>query len=143
MIRITLDLAGDLYTEGIGQVLTRTGTFRVSAPPADGTLENKVWSCLREEPEILLLGVSLVDGYTVEQREELIRQVRQSLPGCRIVILVDERLSEATVTRVKQLKLTGAIDGFLFTSVSMEYLVAMLETVIDTKPNANQHNEKG
>lgn len=132
LIRIKLDLAGELFTEGIGQTLTRTGNFRVDEV-LPGTVEAKARVCVMGRPDVLLLGVSLIDGYTIEQRERLIRTVRPELPNCKIVLLVNESMSDSVTARVKALKTAGVIDGFLYTSVSLDYLTAMLETIIDPR----------
>ena len=79
--------------------------------------------------DVLLLGVSLLAGCTVQDRLPVIRSVRRSLPQSRIVLFLDERLSPEQTESVKQLRQARLIDGFLYASNSMDYLVDTLESI--------------
>ncbi len=128
MIKLLVNMAGDFYADCTALALERTGNFRVEKhqEPDAETMELR----LREFPaDVLLLGVSVLSGYTVEDRKPLIRAVRSRLPESRIVLFLDERVSEEQTEGVKQLRQARLIDGFLYASNSMEYLVDTLESI--------------
>ena len=128
MTRLLVNMAGDFYADCTALALERTGHFRVEkqAEPDLDAMELR----LRTFPaDVLLLGVSLLAGYTVQDRLPLIRSVRRTLPGSRIVLFLDERLSPEQTGDVKQLRQARLIDGFLYASNSMDYLVDTLETI--------------
>ena len=128
MIKALVNMAGAFYADCTAEALERTGKFRVEklAEPGAGAMELR----LRTFPaEVLLLGVSLLAGYTVQDRLPVIRSVRQLLPQSRIVLFLDERVSEEQTESVKQLRQARLIDGFLYASNSMDYLVDTLESI--------------
>lgn|GEM_PF-1313507 len=141
MIRIALDLAGTLYTDGMAGLLEGGGKFRTETLLPGGTTAGKADSCARFGADIALLGVSPVLGYTVDERRELFGLLRERIPKCKLVVLLDEKLSPPFTDRVKDLKRTGDIDGFLYTSVSLDYMADMLETIVD--PLDFIHEDKG
>jgi hypothetical protein len=128
MTKLLVNMAGDFYADCTALALERTGNFRVkkhSEPDAE-TMELQ----LREFPaDVLLLGISVLSGYTVEDRKPLIRAVRSRMPESRIVLFLDERVSEEQTEGVKQLRQARLVDGFLYASNSMDYLVDILETI--------------
>ena len=128
MIKLLLNMAGDFYADCTAEALERTGNFRVEKRAATDaeTLELH----LREFPaDVLLLGVSPVRGYTAEDRMPLIHAARRKLPRSRIVLFLDERISPEQTERVKQFRQARMVDGFLYASNSLNYLVDTLETI--------------
>ena len=128
MIKLLVNMAGNFYADCTAQALERTGNFRVEkqTSPEPESMELR----LREFPaDILLLGVSAVCGYTVEDRTPIIRSVRRKLPDSRIVLFLDEQVSREQTQGVKHLRQAHLIDGFLYASNSMEYLVDTLESI--------------
>ena len=122
MIKLLVNMAGDFYADCTALALR---VEKHPEPDAE-TMELR----LREFPaDVLLLGVSVLSGYTVEDRKPLIRAVRSRLPESRIVLFLDERVSEEQTEGVKQLRQARLIDGFLYASNSMEYLVDTLESI--------------
>lgn len=78
---------------------------------------------------ILLMEASLAPPFTLTERLETAQQMRKTLPHCKIVLLCDEKADPDTAERVKDAKKMGLIDGFFYSSVSGEYLVAMLDAL--------------
>ena len=57
-------------------------------------------------------------------------ELRRELPDCRVVLIVDDSVSEDVNEDVKTLKQTGVIDAFLFTSAAnFSYLSAILQSI--------------
>jgi len=128
MIKVLVNMAGAFYADCTAQALERTGNFRVEKQTESDTeaLELR----LRTFPaDVLLLGVSILSGYTVQDRLPVIRSIRSKLPKSRIVLFLDEQLSPEQTKSVKQLRQARLIDGFLYASNSMDYLVDTLESI--------------
>ena len=128
MIKALVNMTGAFYADCIAEALARTGNFRVEKQTeADaGALELR----LRAFPaDVVLLGVSLLAGYTVTDRLPVICGARRMLPRSRIVLFLDEQLSPEQTESVKQLRQARLIDGFLYASNSMDYLVDTLESI--------------
>ncbi len=128
MIKVLLNMSGDFYADATAGALERTGNFRVekqNLPDAEA-LERRMHSF---PADIVLLGISVLAGYRVEDRLSAVRAIRGSHPSSRIVMFLDERISEEQTEGVKQLRQARLIDGFLYASNSMEYLVDTLESI--------------
>ena len=135
MVNILLSVPGKFYQDAITDALEQTGNFRVCSPeekkssfnregPDDGLL-GKAW----EGAEIALLGISVQKGFTLGERKEVIRKLREEKPECRIVLFIDEVVSPEQTEGVKNLKQAKLIDGFLYASGTMDYLVATIESI--------------
>ena len=55
--------------------------------------------------------------------------IRKADPHCKIVFLVDEKIDAKIAEEVKEAKLMGLIDQFIFSSISASYLAALMETL--------------
>ena len=145
MIRLAISVPGQFYREAITKALEKTGNFRVrqledysegsppdnpseGEPTRDGP-EMRNDPPTRDGPEVALLGVSVHQGYTLKERQGVISRIRERAPSCRIVLFLDELVSPEQTEGVKNLKQARLIDGFLYASGTMEYLVATLESI--------------
>ena len=129
MTRVLINVSGSLYANGIELALKKSGEFR-TAVLRSGDAEQLLLACREEGTDVLLLGVSPAPGFGVRERAELTASVRRDLPGCRIVLIVDDSLSEDVNEDVKSMKQAGLIDAFLFTSsASFTYLTAILQSI--------------
>lgn len=120
MTEVAISMPGNFYSDAISGALEETGNFRVKTlkePLAD------------EKPDVVLLGVSVLKGYTLGERRSLIERIREKLPNCRIVLFLDEVVSREQTEGVKSLRQARVIDGFLYASGTMDYLVATLESI--------------
>ena len=60
---------------------------------------------------------------------DLCRRLRQGLPGCRVALVVDEVCEPQLADQVRRAKKDGLIDGFFYSSVSSDYLSAMIDAL--------------
>ena len=130
MINLAISVPGKFYTDAITEALEKTGNFRVwpmTEAKLDTGMEHEQMG--NAPPDIVLLGVSVHSGYTLGERHEVIRRLRAKQSGCRIVVFIDELVSPEQTAGVKELKQARLIDGFLYASGTMEYLVATLESI--------------
>ena len=63
---------------------------------------------------------------TLEARLNEGKQIRQLVPGCKIVLLCDENVSPEIANEVVAAKKSGQIDAFYYSSITGKYLVAAL-----------------
>ncbi len=124
MINLAISVPGKLYTDAITKALEKTGNFRIS--PLEGGSRDELY---HSELDVALLGVSVHQGYTLKERQKNIQQLRECAPNCKIVLFLDEVVSPEQTNGVKSLKQARLIDGFLYASGTMEYLVATLESI--------------
>ena len=136
MINLAISMPGKFYTDAITKALEKTGNFRVRpliVPDMVGeNKRNMLQGYERVEkgpPDAVLLGVSVYPGYTLRERQDVIQNLRAKLPNCKIVMFIDEIVSPEQTDGVKNLKQARLIDGFLYASGTMEYLIATLESI--------------
>ena len=67
--------------------------------------------------------------WPLEQRLDLCRRLRQGVPGCRVALVVDEVCEPQLADQVRRAKKDGLIDGFFYSSVSSDYLSAMIDAL--------------
>lgn len=130
MINLAISMPGKFYLEAITKALEQTGNFRIR------TMDEKTKEGFINEgmpfavkPDVVLLGVSVLRGFTLEERRNVIQSIRERAPNCKIVLFLDEVVSKEQTEGVKSLKQARLIDGFLYASGTMEYLVATLESI--------------
>ena len=149
MIDLAISMPGEFYRDAITKALERTGNFRVSALAEcykGGDIGGKTanaggnsdtmgngksgggGSVGPPEPEVALLGISVARGFTLGERKKVIDRMRHELPECKIFLFLDEGVSTEQTEGVKQYRQAKLIDGFLYASGTMEYLVATLES---------------
>ena len=51
------------------------------------------------------------------------------VPGCRVALVVDEVCEPQLADQVRRAKKDGLIDGFFYSSVSSDYLSAMIDAL--------------
>ena len=142
MIQLAISMPGQFYGDAITKALEKSGNFRVRrledfsrdgpAEPVDEVRNKEEWKSAAWKgtaPEVALLGISVHQGYTLKERREIIQGLRARAPDCRIVLFLDELVSPEQTEGVKSLKQARLIDGFLYASGTMEYLVATLESI--------------
>ena len=120
MTEVAISMPGKFYLDAIRGALEQTGNFRVK------TLKEPFTG---DKPDVALLGVSVVNGYTLGERRSLIEKIHKAIPNCRIVLFLDEVVSREQTEGVKNLRQARVIDGFLYASGTMDYLVATLESI--------------
>ncbi|HZJ56932.1 MAG TPA: hypothetical protein VFD89_01690 [Clostridia bacterium] len=86
-------------------------------------------TCKSHEANILLMEVMKISPFTLEERLKTAAKMKKSLPHCKIVVLCDENADPDMAEKVKEAKKMGFIDSFFYSSVSGEYLAAMLDAL--------------
>lgn len=124
--RIVINTQNALFADMLRRSLRSGGDFNIYLVERP---EEVVPAFRRTAADIVLMEVTAYPPYRLEERLELCRQIKQSDPNCKVVLLVDEKAEQKIADDVKDAKLFGLIDQFVFSSVSSTYLVALLETL--------------
>lgn len=123
-----VSMQNTLLSEAIARALLDTGEFRVAQVPP-GKTDAILSLCHAAKADILLMEVSRLNAYTLENRLQLIAGVRRVVPHCQCVLLCDENSDPELAHRVKCARQDRLIDGFLYASVTPAYLTAALDAL--------------
>lgn len=86
-------------------------------------------TCQAINADVLLMDITRLPYFTLNQRMETARKVRERLPKCKIALLCDEHADPDIAEKVKDAKMMGLIDGFFHSSVTGEYISAALDAL--------------
>ena len=84
-----VSMQNTLLSEAVAWSLAETGEFRVEQV-LSGKTGDTFSLCRAVQADILLMEVSRLPAYTLENRLKLIDCVRRAMPNCKFVLLCDE-----------------------------------------------------
>ena len=128
MKNIVVSMQNTLLSEAIAHALTETREFRVEQI-LPGRTGDALSLCAAMPADILLMEVSRLPAYTLENRLNLIACVRKVMPSCKFVLLCDENSDPELAHRVMIVRQDRLIDAFLYASVTPAYLTAALDAL--------------
>ena len=128
MKNVVVSMQNTLLAEAVAGALQKTGEFRVEQV-LPGKTDDTFSLCRAAQPDILLMEVSRLPAYTLENRLKLIECVRRALPNCKFVLLCDENSDAELAHRVVLARQDRLIDAFLYASVTPAYLTAALDAL--------------
>lgn len=127
MRRVVLDMQNYLFADAVAQALKSADsdfdTRRSESP------EKTVELCSICEPYALLMEVTGYMPWKLEERLKIRDEVKRQHPYCKIALIVDEKAEKKLAQRVLQAKKDGLIDNFIYSSVSVTYLSAVVDTL--------------
>lgn len=126
LARLVINTQNALFSDALKRTLRKDGDFTVYVEDQPGNVLNTV---NRVAAEIVLLEVTAYTPWKLSERMKLRDSIRKTDPDCKIVFLVDETVDSRIVEGVKDAKLMGLIDQFVFSSISSSYLAALMETL--------------
>ena len=126
MREIVVSMQNTLLSEAVARSLAETGDFRVEQV-LPGKTGDTFSLCRAVQADILLMEVSRLPAYTLENRLKLIECVRRALSNCKFVLLCDENGDPELAHRVMIVRQDRLIDAFLYASVTPAYLTAALD----------------
>ena len=127
MRRVVLDMQCNMFAESISQALMRSDpdfTVCRADSPSD-----TVHLCRSMAAYAVIMEVTGYTPWRLSERLNLREQIRRQVPGCKIVLLVDEKADAALAAAVRQAKKDGLADNFIYGSVSPEHLAAVMDTL--------------
>ena len=121
MRSIVVSMQNMLLSEAVARTLAETGEFRVEQV-LPGKTSDTFSLCRAMQADILLMEVSRLPAYTLENRLKLIA-------CCKFVLLCDENVDPELAHRVMIVRQDRLIDAFLYASVTHAYLTAALDAL--------------
>ena len=128
MKNTVISMQNTLLSEAIARALLDTGEFRVEQI-LPGKTGNTLPICRAMRAEILLMEVSRLSAYTLQERLKLTSEVRAAIAGCKFVLLCDEISDAELAQQVKIARQDRKIDAFFYTSVTPGYLTAAMDAL--------------
>ncbi len=126
MKKILMNLQNYLFADAVERSLREDGDF-VILNISDSS--DVVRQCELTSPEVLFMEVTGYRPWRLSERLIIRRAVKDKVPECKIVLMVNENTDGGMAEQIKQAKMDGQIDGFVYSSVSASYLSAVLQTV--------------
>lgn len=128
MRRIVVSIQNGLLAEALTSLLGNSGEFEPYRAVVDKN-KRAVPACVACKADLVLMEVTQAVHTTLEARLSEGKQIRQLVPGCKIVLLCDENVSPEIAKEVVAAKKSGQIDAFYYSSVTGKYLVAALSAL--------------
>ena len=128
MKNIVVCIGNGLLSEAIIKMLKNSGEFKPFRVLIQKN-SNIANDCEALSADILLLDVSYASGTTMETRLKEVKQVREKIPPCKLVMLCDENSAPDIAREVANAKKDGLIDNFIYGSVSSTYLSAVVDAL--------------
>ncbi len=118
-----------LLSGAISRYLVERGELMPISIGDCSNLEEPYLSSKSHNADIVLMEVARIPPFTLEERLVAANRINNALPNCKIVILCDEKADPELAEAVKDAKKQGLINSFFYSSVSGEYLSAMLDAL--------------
>lgn len=125
MRKIVVSIQNGLLAEALTSLLQLSGEFEPYRAAVDKN-KRTVSACVACHADLVLMEVTHTAHANLEGRLHEGEQIRQLVPGCKIVLLCDENVSPDIAREVVAEKKSGRIDAFYYSSVTGKYLVAAL-----------------
>ena len=125
MRKIVVSIQNGLLAEALTSLLQLSGEFEPYRAAVDKN-KRTVSACVACHADLVLMEVTHTAHANLEGRLHEGEQIRQLVPGCKIVLLCDENVSPDIAREVGAAKKSGRIDAFYYSSVTGKYLVAAL-----------------
>lgn len=125
MRKIVVSIQNGLLAEALTSLLGNSGEFEPYRIAVDKR-KCAVSACMACNADIVLMEVTQAVHTTLEARLNEGKQIRQMVPGCKIVLLCDENVSPEIAREVVAAKKSGQIDAFYYSSLTGNYLVTAL-----------------
>ena len=127
MRRIVLDMQCTLFADAISKALT-DGEMDFE-PRRTESPNDAAALCKSSGAYAVIMEVKGYTPWRLEERLVICEKIRANAPGCKLVLLVDEKADEALAAKVRQAKKDGLVDNFIYASVSPTYLSAVIDAL--------------
>lgn len=126
MVKILVSIHNGLLAEAMTAMLRGSGEFEPFPLSVGNKNSDIARECELRDVQMVLLEVSYANGTTLETRMKEVRQIRSTVPSCKIVLLCDENSAPEIARDVMLAKKDGLIDNFFYSSVTARYILAAL-----------------
>ena len=121
MRKIVVDMQNYLFADAVA------GAFQNSVYDIDvirtETPRDTVELCKLYRPFALLMEVTGYTPWKLCERLRLRDEVKTVCPDCKIALIVDSNTEKQAAKEIRDAKKDGLIDQFLYSSVTVEYLM--------------------
>ena len=125
MRKIVVSIQNCLLAEAMVNLLKESGEFEPFRVAVDKKKRTAA-ACLAFEADIVLMEVSQAPAAALDVRKSEIKDIRQMLPECKVVLICDGNVSPQIARDVVAVKKSNEIDAFYYSSVTTKYLIAAL-----------------
>lgn len=126
MRKAVINMRNYVLGEAVKIAMEHSGSFQVTVVENPRETAQK---CRSLAADAALLEVTSLTPWLLEDRLRSRDEIKRTCPGCKVVLMVDENSDKQVAARVKQAKIDGLIDQFVYGSTSASYLVALMETL--------------
>lgn len=127
MQRVVVDMQNLLFADAIAAALqdfdSDYSVYRSEGPEKTADL------CIDTQANILIMEVTTYNPWKLEERMFIRENVLSRIPDCKLVLVVDENTEKKLADRVCLAKKDGLIDSFIYGSVPINYLLAVIDTL--------------
>ena len=139
MRKIVVDMQNYLFADAVA------GAFQNSVYDIDvirtETPKDTVELCKLYKPFVLLMEVTGYTPWKLCERLRLRDEVKMVCPDCKIALIVDSNTEKQAAKDIRDAKKDGLIDQFLYSSVTVEYLMDQIYAMLKGEARRNlKHN---
>ena len=127
MKRILINMQNILFSNAISEALRTSGNELT--PYAVDSPDKVVDECKWIDPYALLMEVTGYTPWMLCERMKIKDAVKAKHPQCKIAFVVDENAEKEVAKQVKQAKIDGLIDQFIYGSISASYLADIVDSL--------------
>lgn len=127
MRRIVIDMQNTLFADAVAEALRNfdSDLESILSESPDKTLS----LCEATLANVLIMEVTAYTAWCLEERLKLRDALKEAVPYCKTVLVVDENTERRLADMVRQAKKDGLVDNFIYGSVSSSYLSAVIDAL--------------
>ena len=127
MRRVVIDMQA-LFASAIEDALRKSGfgfdTVKAKSP------EQTLLLCGAEPTAVLLMDTMTYPPRTLAERLKIRDELKKAVPGCKVVLTVDEKSEGKVADGVRLAKKDGLINDFIYSgSASAAYIAAVIDAL--------------
>ena len=123
MKKIIVSIPNALLAGGVVMYLKKNPDFKVYREDNPSGIEDL---CIASKADVLLAEVRERPPHTLDEWNIRVKEIKKSLPDCKVVYVVDENSSPDLADQVALARSNRLIDAFVFGTVSGEYVTALI-----------------
>ena len=127
MRRVVIDMQNYLFADAIARTLEDYDSDFLTE--MSETPEKTAELCRVIQSNILMMEVTRQTPWKLEERMRICCEVKHSVPGCKIILGVDEKADKEIAAMVVEYKKMGLIDWFIYNTISASYLTALIDAL--------------
>ncbi len=123
MKKIIVSIPNALLAGGVVMYLKKNPDFKVYREDNPSGIEDL---CIASKADVLLAEVRERPPHTLDEWNIRVKEIKKSLPDCKVVYVVDENSSPELADQVALARSNRLIDAFVYGTVSGEYVTALI-----------------